>query len=129
MIVSVATRFMLACYGQLEYHSMTETQQKLWTSKVGRSLASPPNLQLCLLHMKPLGAHLQAAIWRNALEPDLPSLQPTSYAWKQDCSNSLMKTTVLEGTTSLAPVQLLKLIRYSCESDMPCTKTKTKNKI
>ena len=35
---------MLACYGQSEYHSMTETRQKLWTSKVGRSLASPPKL-------------------------------------------------------------------------------------
>ena len=37
-----------------------------------------------------------------------------------------MPTTVPEGTL-LAPVQLLKLIRWSCESDMPCTKTKTKN--
>ncbi len=46
---------------------------------------------------------------------------PTSYGWEQDCSNSLMPTTVPEGTW-LAPVQLLKLIRCSCESDMPCTK-------
>ena len=107
MVVSVATRFMLACYGQSEYHSTTETQQKLWTSKVGRSLASPPNLQLCLLQMKPLGAQLQVAIWRHALEPDPPSLQSTSYGWEQDCSNSLMPTTVPEGTL-LAPVQLLK---------------------
>ena len=37
-----------------------------------------------------------------------------------------MPTTDPEGTL-LAPVQLLKLIRCSCESDMPCTKTKTKN--
>ena len=39
--------------------------------------------------------------------------------------NSLMPTTVPEGTL-LAPVQLLKIIRCSCESDMPCIKTKTK---
>ena len=77
--------------------------------------------------MKPLGAHLQVAIWRH-LEPDPPSLQPTSYGWEQDCSNSLMPTTIPEGTL-LAPVQLLKLIRCSCESDMPCTKTKTKKYI
>ena len=60
------------------------------------------------------------------MEPDLPSLQPTSYGWERDCSNSLMPTTVLEGTLH-APVQLLKLTRCSCESDMPCTKTNIKN--
>ena len=60
------------------------------------------------------------------MEPDPPSLQPTSHGCKQDCSSSLMPTTVPEGTL-LAPVQLLKLIRCSCESDMPCIKTKTRN--
>ena len=33
-VINQATRFMLACYGQSECHSMTETRQKLWTSKV-----------------------------------------------------------------------------------------------
>ena len=42
MIVSVDTRFMLvACYGQSEYHSMTETNKNCGPS---RSLASPPKL-------------------------------------------------------------------------------------
>ena len=41
-VINKATRFMLACYGQSECYSMTEARQKLWTSKVGRSLASAP---------------------------------------------------------------------------------------
>ncbi len=64
-------------------------------------------------------AHVQVAIWRYALDADPPSLQPTSHGWEKDSSNSLMPTTVPEGTL-LAPVQLLKLIKCSCESDMPC---------
>ena len=53
------------------------------------------------------------------MDSDPPSLQPTSYGWEQEGLNSLMPSTVPEGTL-LAPVQLLKLIRCSCESDMPC---------
>ena len=43
-VINQAKRFMLACYGQSECHSMTEARQKLWTSKVGQSLASAPKL-------------------------------------------------------------------------------------
>ena len=44
---------------------------------------------------------LQIAIWRHALEPDLPSLQPTFYGGEQNCSNSLMPTTAPEGSLLL----------------------------
>ena len=40
-VINQATGFMLACY---ECHSITEARQKLWTSKVGQSLASAPKL-------------------------------------------------------------------------------------
>ena len=36
-----ATAFMLACYGQSQYCSMTEA---VWTSRVGRSIAGAPKL-------------------------------------------------------------------------------------
>ena len=37
----------------------------------------------------------------HGARPDLLSLQPTSYGWEQDCSNSLMPTIVPEGTLLL----------------------------
>ena len=123
-VIEQATAFMLACYGQSQCSSMTEARLKVWTSKVGRSIAGAPKLATLPPTNGAFGenvarAHLQVAIWRHALDSDPPSLQPTSYGWEQEHSNSLMPTTVPEGAL-LAPVQLLKLIRCSCESDTPC---------
>ena len=77
---------MLACYGQSEYHSLTETQQKLWTSQVGRSLASPLKLAILSPTNEVFGENVVSpptiAIWMHALEPDIPLLQPTSYGWE-----------------------------------------------
>ncbi len=39
-----ATPFMLSCYGQNHCQSMTEARQKLWNSKVSRSVACAPKL-------------------------------------------------------------------------------------
>ena len=115
---------MLACYGQSQCSSMMEVRLKVWTSKVGRSIAGAPKIATLPPTNGAFGenvarAHLQVAIWRHALDSDPPSLQPTSYGWEQEHSNSLMPTTVPEGAL-LAPVQLFKLIRCSCESDTPC---------
>ena len=127
MIVSVAKRFMLACYGQSEYLSMTETQQKLWTSKVGRSLASPPKLATVHPTNEAFGENVASPPANSYLEAcsgARPTIATANFLWLGTrLFNSL---TVPEGTL-LAPVQLLKLIRCSCENDMPCTKTKTKN--
>ena len=41
------------------------------------------------------------------------SLQPTSYGWEQDCSNSLMPTTVPEGTLLAAQDALVRVICHA----------------
>jgi len=115
----------LACYGQTACHTLTEARQKVWTQKVGRSKAAAPDL--CSLpptteafKQNVLRAHLQMAIWRHSLNADPPDLDPTSYGWSKDeASASLSPTTVQDGVT-LAPEQLLKLIRCSCKSDNAC---------
>lgn len=122
--VTKQATFMLACYGQSQCHSMTEARLKVWTSKVGRSIAGAPKLATLPPTNEAFGenvarAHLQVVIWRHALDPEPPSLQPTSYGWEKEGPNSLMPTTVPEGTI-LAPTKLLKMIKCSCESDMPC---------
>ena len=52
-VTNQATLFVLACYGQSHCNSMTEAHQKMWTSKVGRSMACDPSLHLFLPQMKP----------------------------------------------------------------------------
>ena len=88
-VVNQATHFMLACYGQQRYHSMTEARQQMWFSKENRSNASAP--KLCSLppiseafKQNVARAHLQVAIWLHALDPNPPVLDRTSYGWSQE---------------------------------------------
>ena len=65
-------------------------------------------------------AHLQVAIWRVALASDPPVLDPSAYGWSQEeGTTSLTATTVSDGVT-LAPNDLLNMIRCSCASEMAC---------
>ena len=109
---------MLACYGQSEYHSVTEIRQKLWTSKVGRNLTSPPKLATLPEAFGENVASSPANSYLEACSGARPTITTANFLWLGTrLFNSLMPTTVPEGTL-LAPVQLLKLIRCSCESDM-----------
>ena len=104
-----ALQFMLACYGQSNCRTLTEARQKMWTPKVGRSKAAAPSL--CSLppttesfSQNIVRAHLQLAIWLNALELDPPKLDPTPYGWSKDGgSNSLSPTTVANGVELIGP--------------------------
>ena len=122
--LSQATSFMLACYGYLQCDTLTEARQRAWQLKVGRSLASHPKL----VSLPPTSeafapnvarAHLQVAIWRHALDAEPPEMAPTDHGWERGTMNSLAPVTVPEGVL-LAPVELLKLIKCTCESGLPC---------
>ena len=123
-----ASQFMLSCYGHPECDSMTEARQKIWSIKVSRSLGGAPKLQTLpptneAFRENVARAHLQVAIWRHALEPNPPHLDPLSYGWiKDEGSTSLVPRTVAENV-ALAPDAILKMIKCSCDSDIPC-KTK-----
>ena len=124
-VVDQATHFMLACYGQQRCHSMTEARQQMWFSKVSKSKASEP--KLCSLppisdafEQNIARAHLQVAIWLHALDPNAPVLDPTSYGWSQEEGRTALSPTTVTPDTSLAPTELLKLIKCSCRSEMPC---------
>ena len=119
------TPFILACYGQTKCTSLTGARHKMWANKVGQSvagapkLASPPPINEAF-NENVARAHLQMAVWRNALQPDPPAIDPTSIGWSlEEGSNTLIPTT-LPGDTPLAPDYLLKLMRCSCSSEIPC---------
>ena len=127
-VVDQAKHFMLACYGQQRCNSMTEAIQQMWFSKVNRSKVSAP--KLCSLpptieafEQNVARAHLQVAIWLHALDPNPPVLDPTSYGWSQEDRSTVLSPTTVSHT-SLAPTGLLKLIKCSCWSEMPCSTNK-----
>ncbi len=105
---------------------MTEARHKVWAHKVSQKLAAPPKLETLPLTNEAFRenvarADLQVAIWRHAMEPNPPPLDPCEHGWMKDhpLSNILIPMTVAVGT-HLAPEEILKLIRCSCESSQPC---------
>lgn len=125
-VMEQATQFMAACYGQRKSNSMSEVRIGVWRARTGRpgstttpKLCSlPPTTEAFVENVK--RAHLQTCIWKNALELDPPNLDPTNYGWiKEDSTKSLLPTTV-PANVNLAPNAILKLIRCTCTSVMPC---------
>ena len=81
--MSQATPYILACYRQTKCMTMTEAIQKTWATNVSRSVAStlklsslPPTTES--FAQNAARAHLQVAVWRNALEPNPPQI------WNQE---------------------------------------------
>jgi len=102
---------------------MTEARQKSWSSKVSRTIGGAPKLQTLPPTTEAFTenvrrAHLQVAIWRHAGEANPPPLDPVHFGWQRDGS-SLKPVTLPEGVPT-APDDLLKVIKCSCESDIPC---------
>ena len=81
-----ATPFILACYGQTKCPSLTGARQKKWANKVGQSVAGAPKLASLpptneAFNENVARAHLHVAVWRNALQPDQPAIDPTAFGW------------------------------------------------
>ena len=124
-VTSQATPFILACYGQSNCTSLTGERQKMWANKVYQSVAGAPKLA----SLPPINeafnenvarAHLQLAVWRNALQPDPPAIDPTAFGWSLEEGSKTLIPTTLPSDTPLAPDDLLKLLRCSCSSKTPC---------
>ena len=62
-------------------------------------------------------AHLQVTVWRNALQPDPPAIDPTAFGWSLEEASKTLIPTTLPSDTPLAPDDLLKLVRCSCSSE------------
>ena len=129
-VLEQATQFIGSCYGQSKSTSMSEARVSVWTSKTGKSgvtstpklCSLPPTTEAFIENVK--RAHLQTCIWRNALQLNPPDLEPTSFGWvKESGTKSLLPTTVLTNV-QLAPNHILKMIRCTCSSELPCKSSK-----
>ena len=102
----------------------------VWTSKMASHKVNsvpqllrdlPPTAESFEEHV--YRAHLQAAIWRCALQADPPDLNPVHYGWSRNGDTKTLKkleSIGLKVDVSPAPVSLLKMIKYSCSSSQPC---------
>ena len=124
-ITAQATPFILACYGQTKCTSLTGARQKMWTNEMGQNVAGAPNLASLpptneAFNENVARAHLQVAVWMNALQPDPPAIDPTAFGWSLEEASKTLIPKTLPSDTPLAPGDLLKLVRRSCSSETPC---------
>ena len=65
-------------------------------------------------------AHLQAAIWRSALEADPPVLNPAHYGWSISTHTSKYQLPYQLCVRLPVPESVLKMIKCGCSSTQPC---------
>ncbi len=121
-----ATSFMLSCYGHPECTSPTDALQKIWFREVLQSVGAALKLQ----NLSPTNeafaqnvarAHPQIAAWKHTIHLNPHNMGPlTHMGWTRcDGSTSLAPTTVPDHV-SLAPDNILKMMKCSCVSATPC---------
>ena len=118
-----ATKFIVECYGQPKATSMSEARVSVWTAQIGKrgmthvpKLASLPPTTIAFSE-NVRRAHLHTFIWKNALQLDPQSLEPTDYGWTTEAS---YEVTVANNNAPLPPSDILKMIRCTCSSETPC---------
>lgn len=129
-VIDEATSFVAACYGRKCDGSMSDVRYDVWLAKTGNKKATktpqlrslPPTSESFAENVK--RAHIQLVIWKNALEQDPPSMDPTDFGWIKDKhSKSLIPVMIPEGV-SPAPTEVLQIIRCGCASKEPCANAK-----
>ena len=104
---------------------MTDAHHKVWAHKESQTLAWAPKLESSpptdeAFRENVARAHLQVAIWRHAIDPNPPPLDRYRHGWMKDTASSSLVPITVPVSTPLAPDEILKLIRCSCESTEPC---------
>lgn len=86
-IVPECASFMCACYGYTHVDTKTQERCMAWKNKTAKSnIVSAPKLMSLpptseAFEQNVLRAHLQACIWKTALEGNPLSLDSTKYGW------------------------------------------------
>ena len=104
---------------------MTEEAKNCGHPKLAEAMPVHQNSVPCLLLLNPFAenvarAHVQFAVWKSALEPTPPVLDPTEHGWSKTEGSTTLRPTTIPPETSLAHLDLLKLIKCSCQSQAPC---------
>ena len=81
----------------------------------------PPTFEAFMENVK--CAHLQACIWKSALHPNHPHVEPTEFSWFKDEGNKVLIPTTVLKCIDAAPASILD-IRCNCGSDKACSTTR-----
>ena len=121
-----ATAFILACYHPSGRMALTEARVDAWKTKMRKIALEPPYL-CSLLTTSPafcenaMRDHYQLAVWRDALCQSPPSLTATDHGWSGVEGHANITPTIVPLGTPLAPMEMLKIIKCGCNSNMPCS--------
>jgi len=126
-VVSEATRFIGACYGSKQTSNMSAIRYDVWSSKMSNKKITaapkvktlPPTTESFLQHVH--RAHYQTIIWKSALSPDPPSLDPVRYGWSKDESGQGLVPVTVADKVPPVPVEVLQIIKCGCSSNTPCS--------
>lgn len=121
-VIKQATKFMAACYGYPNEETMSSLRCTVWFPKMSNKKLNaaldlkslPPTTKAFKGHV--YSAHLQAAIWRSALDPDLLAVYPLDYGWSLSGRVNMLSPVVLPPDVSPAPVKVLRLSKCGCFS-------------
>ena len=65
-------------------------------------------------------AHIQVCVWKHSLHSAPPLIDPLNHGLIRDTNTKSLLPRALPEDVPLAPENILKLIRCSCETDTPC---------
>ena len=125
-VISEATAFYAACYGSHATEDMSAIRFDVWSSKMAnKKLTAAPELKslpptTAAFTQHVLRAHFQTAIWRAALDPDPPLIDPKSHGWSPEEGSNMLLPVSLPPDVIRAPDDVLKMIRCGCSSVRPC---------
>ena len=120
-----ATESVGACYGHKHHTSMSEARNMSWAAKEGKGSTStphlnnlPPTTEAFIENVK--RAHIQTCVRKHALHSAPPLIDQLNNGLIRDASTKSLLPRSLPEDIPLAPENILKLIRCSCETDTPC---------
>ena len=106
---------------------MSEVRREVWSRRMGRKtgtkvpeLRSPPPSSAAFKE-NVMRAHIQTAISKSALESESSALDPAEYGWERDERVRCMFLLTLPPNVSVAPSEVLEMIKCGCTTDTPCS--------
>ncbi|KAK3106543.1 hypothetical protein FSP39_022295 [Pinctada imbricata] len=129
-VVTEATEFIGACYGQKNLDSMSDVRFSIWLNKMGNKNAKntpklqclPPTTEAFRENVK--RAHFQACIWKSALDSSPPNLDTLMFGWTKDEHQKMLIPIAIPSSQSPVPTSVLQMIRCGCSSNLPCATNK-----
>ena len=104
---------------------MSEARNMSWAANVGKGSTStphlinlPPTIEAFIDNDK--RAHIHACVWKHALDSAPPLIDPLNHGFIRGISTKYLLPRALSEDVPLAPENILKLIRCSCETDISC---------